>query len=422
MKRETFQVELVTPCFLRGASGADPSAEWRAASIRGELRWWFRAVAGGVYAGDLEKVRTAEERIFGSTTRRSSLQIVALQSPAPIRRPFGRKLLAADLAGLYRDNSVQNRLRIMGQRGEEGSNPIYYLAFGPIRKDIERDYLPPASPASFRLQWGPGAPTGKPREIFDQALWAWLNLGGLGAKSRKGFGSLSCEKNDFYTAPATREEFEAQAKALLVTVQGCTGLPEWTHFSSSSRIFLGTEDVKNWEGALERLGAWLISFRRRYGSESRDPRTIDGVKLAGRDYEWAAPKGSDLRKEIPDRAGFGLPLPFTRNEFDPALGRKVTKGESVIWGSHSSGSQREPREKEQDSRRASPLLLHVAKLGESFIPVLTYLPAVFLPPGGQLRFKRPPRNSFPLENGQRRIIDHFLSTLETNGLIQELTP
>lgn len=38
MKRETFQVELVTPCFLRGASEAKPSAEWRGASIRGRYK------------------------------------------------------------------------------------------------------------------------------------------------------------------------------------------------------------------------------------------------------------------------------------------------------------------------------------------------------------------------------------------------
>jgi CRISPR-associated protein Cmr1 len=313
------------------------------------------------------------------------------------------------LAMLYRDSSVENRLKIMGPRGEVGSNPVYYLAFGPVRKEIDRDYLPASSPASFRLQWGPGAPVGQQREIFDQALWAWLNLGGLGAKSRKGFGSLSCEKNEFYTAPVTREEFEAQAKALLAAAHDYKTVPEWTHFSSHSRIFLGTESSKNWEEALERLGAWVIGFRRRYGSASRDPRIIDGVKLAGRDYEWAAPKGSHLRKEIPDRAGFGLPLPFAR-------------GETVIWGSRPSGSHRENPEKEQDSRRASPLLLHVAKLGGVFIPVLTYLPAAFLPPGGQLRFKGPPRNSFALENGQRRIVDRFLSALETNGLIQELKP
>lgn len=419
MKRETFQLELVTPCFLRGASESRPSAEWRAASIRGQLRWWFRAVAGGMYAGDLGKVREAEERIFGSTARSSSLRIVPLQSPSPERTPFGSKLLAAELARLYGDASAKDRLRLPGKRGEEGSNPIYYLAYGVARQEIDRDYLPPSSPASFQLQWGPGAPGDKPREIFDQALWAWLNLGGLGAKNRKGFGSLWCGKNSFYTPPADLEEFKGQAKVLLATGCSFTGDPAWTHFSSRSRIFVG-DGCKDWESAMERLGAWMIGFRRRYGSKSRDPRVIDGVKLAGRDYEWAAPKGSDLRKEIPDRAGFGLPLPFTRKEMDPVTGRRIPKGESVFWASP--GPRREGQEREQDSRRASPLLLHVSKLGDSYVPVLTYLPSVFLPPGGQLRFKGPPRVFFRMGRGQLRIIDHFLAALETNGVIREVQP
>jgi CRISPR-associated protein Cmr1 len=412
MKRETFQVELVTPCFLAGAAGR---AEWRAASIRGQLRWWFRAVAGGVYAGNLGKVREAEELIFGSTVRRSSLRIVPLQSAPSDDSPFGSKLLAADLARLYGDPSAKDRLRLPGNKGEEGSNPIYYLAFGPVRKKIERDYLPPSSLASFQMQWGPGTPGGQPREIFDQALWAWLNLGGLGAKSRKGFGSLCCQNNSFYTPPADLEGFKGQAKALLATVQGFKAEPQWTHFSSRSRIFIG-DGCKDWEGAMERLGAWMIGFRRRYGSKSRDPRVIDGIPLAGRDYEWAAPKGGDLRKETPDRAGFGLPLPFTRKETDPKTGDKVTRGETVLWGSPGMRS-----DQEQESRRASPLLLHVSKLGSSFYPVLTYLPAVFLPPGGQLKFKRS-RVFFHLGKGQLRIIDHFLSALQTNGVIREIQP
>jgi CRISPR-associated protein Cmr1 len=44
MKTETFHLEFITPCFC---GGADPShAELRASSIRGQMRWWFRALGG----------------------------------------------------------------------------------------------------------------------------------------------------------------------------------------------------------------------------------------------------------------------------------------------------------------------------------------------------------------------------------------
>lgn len=42
MTRQTYTIELITPCFC---AGADPAkAEIRAPSIRGQLRWWFRVL------------------------------------------------------------------------------------------------------------------------------------------------------------------------------------------------------------------------------------------------------------------------------------------------------------------------------------------------------------------------------------------
>jgi CRISPR-associated protein Cmr1 len=414
MERETFQVELVTPCFLAGAEG---TTEWRAASIRGQLRWWFRAVAGGRWKGDLDRVRREEARLFGSTERKSFLRVQALESPVPIEAQFGRKLLAADLAALYREPSAASRLKIMGQRGEEGSNPLHYLAFGPVAKGrLERQYLPPSQKASFELQWAASSPRGEAREVFDKALAAWFSLGGLGAKNRKGFGSLQPGSNKWYRAPASREAWKDQARQILAEARAFEGRPAWTHLSSRTRIFLASDGAKKWDEALEWLGAWLIGFRRRYGS-SQDSRIFDGLPLANRDYEWAAPKGQpqNARKGVPDRSGFGLPLPFRRK-----VGEQV-RGETVIWGVRKKDRDEE-RGKEQDSRRASPLLLHVSKLDGLYIPVITYIPAEFLPAGGQLKFKGPYGGLFDPTPQQLAIIDHFLGDLLKKNLIQEVVP
>jgi CRISPR-associated protein Cmr1 len=412
MDREPFQVEFVTPCFLGGARG---TAEWRSASIRGQLRWWFRAVGGARWSGNLERVRREEERLFGSTDRRSLLRLRILASPQPVKSPFGRNLLAARLAEIYREPSAEGRLKLLGPRGEEGSNALHYLAFGPVAKGVtERQYLAALSTARFEIQWGPGAPKNDDdvREVFGQALTAWLNLGGIGAKNRKGFGSLRCDSNRFYQAPADIHQFEATIKQLLAMGRRFQGEPEWTHFSSGSRVFIGESSGK-WDDAMERLGAWLIGFRRRYGSP-RDSRSLNDLTLANRDYEWAAPKGTHPQEGVPDRAGFGLPLPFRRNI------NGQPRGETVIWGARP--RQGEPRMNEQDARRASPLLLHVSKLGDSFVPVLTYLPARFLPKDGQLKFKGPSRSLYDLTQQQRSIIPSFLENLHTKGLIREVLP
>jgi CRISPR-associated protein Cmr1 len=409
MERETLQVEFVTPCFLGGAS---QGAEWRAASIRGELRWWFRAVAGAELG--LEEVRKAEAAIFGSTERQAQLRIRALGGPAPVSHPFGQGRNPDWLAAAYGAPSEEARLAIR-------SNPIHYLGYGPIdRGEMKREYLPPGASATIELRWGPGTLEEKNQKLFEKALWAWLNLGGIGGRSRRGFGSLRLLRMEGgrgpailpELAPTDRKALEEQIKRFLRSAQGKSGgRQEWTHVSGDSRVFLGCEAFQTWEGAMERLGAWLIGFRRRYGKQT-DGRTIDGLSLAGRDYEWAAPKGGNQKGGFPDRAGFGLPLPFTKHG----------RGQTVLWGTPPK-ERRDDQEREKDSRRASPLLLHVASFGnQSFLPVLTYLPAAFLPPGKILKFKGDQKLSSPVTPEQEKIVPRFLETLVGNKVIQEVTP
>jgi CRISPR type III-B/RAMP module RAMP protein Cmr1 len=412
MERETFQVEFVTPGFLAGAA---KGAEWRGASIRGQLRWWFRAVAGGRWKGDLGRVRREEAKLFGSTDRKSLVQVQALGRPASTSSGFGRQHDAKELARLWGDESIptQDRLRISKDGREVRSDPVQYLAFGPIAvqagKIVVRPYFPAESSAAFRLLWPPEAVDKETRDTLAKALWAWLNLGGLGAKNRKGFGSLRCkEPNKLYRGPANREELLTEARALLRESHDFEEIPAWSHFSSRSRILVATRAADSWVDAMEWLGAWLIGFRRRYGFPG-DSRTLAGKPLANRDYEWASPKGRSPRREVPDRAGFGLPLPFRRNV------NGVPRGETVIWGANGNGN-------EKDARRASPLLLHVSQFGRLFVPVLTYLPAEFLPAGARLRFQNHSSPSFAMTAGQQGIIEEFLADLLKKRLIQEVIP
>jgi CRISPR-associated protein Cmr1 len=407
MLRQTFKVELVTPCFLGGAKG---QAEWRGASIRGQLRWWFRAVAGAHFGQDLEKVRAAEEEIFGSTRRCSSLRLLPGRGPEAEKPdgtgvPFGESLTAEEIAQRWKNknDATLNRLRLQNRF----SDPLHYLAYGPVtRGRLDRPFLPASTSVSFDLQWV-RTPADDLSQLFTSALWAWLYLGGIGARSRKGFGSLHLQRiasdKPAWKTPMDQDAFRNEAGRLLALGRRVDGEPAWTCFSQGSRIFVGSDGFDTADEALSRLGGWLIAFRRRYG-KATDTRSLDKLPVAGRDYEWAAPNGTKLRQGIPDRIGFGLPLPFTRRVDGQFL------GESVIWG---------PDEK--DPRRASPLLLHVARFGKSYFPVLTYLPAQFLPHDAKLGFKDHP---FPAE-GQVEpprpgIVSHFLDDLARKKLVTEI--
>lgn len=78
MKFQRIELELktVTPAFI---GGSDPAteAEWAAKSVRGHLRWWFRAVMGGELQGDAGAVRNLEDQVFGATSQKSPLRILA---------------------------------------------------------------------------------------------------------------------------------------------------------------------------------------------------------------------------------------------------------------------------------------------------------------------------------------------------------
>ena len=297
---------------------------------------------------------------------------------------------AAELARLWgaTDAATVQRLRLT----QDHSNPIHYLGFGPIvGGHLKRPCLQDGSTVRIELVWM-RKPDASLLTLFDHSLWAWLHLGGIGGRNRRGFGSLQQ-----LPAPADRNSFEDRVRGLLAIGRGAGEMtPEWTCFTARSRVFLAREGYRTWDEAMMRLGAWLMAFRRRYGVPS-DPRP----GLAHRDYEWAAPRGAmrhSNHREIPDRAGFGLPLHFAQQE-------------TVTWESDADAG---------DARRASPLLLRVAHIGQEYLPVLTHLPSAFLPNGKHLRFKRPPKVSQRPQACHLSVVDRFLDDLAEKSKIVEV--
>lgn len=425
MKRVKLKLELGTPAFLAGADQS--KAEWRAASVRGQLRWWFRAVAER--GQDLGEVRKLETEIFGSTERRSPLTVRArlLREPPEIDRaarpPYKGMWPAEKLAeeiGQAEDEATIQRLVVHNQSGKPvPTNSIAYLGFGCLNwrgqpdelwKDgPKRGVLYPRTQLSLTLQWRPKEM--RREDLLEEALWAWLNLGGIGGKSRNGFGSLYLSEvsnhalgsRDDLQAP-TLEKLRAEVKERFPDraqrPPGDDELPEWTRLSRWSRVLISQEDHERWEDALGQAGAWLVAYRRRYGHPG-DARTIDGVALANRDYTWA--KNVKKAPQAPDRGGFGLPLPFSKNKV-------------LSWDDGGSG----------DGRRASPLHLHIARFGGRFHSVWTHLPARFLR-APDLVFsywdkekRKKQAKPFPVTEEQKKIVDRFLDWLKAEKKLREL--
>lgn len=80
MQTITFTCETITPMFLAGADGTTP--ELRAPSIKGALRFWWRAMNGHLSLAELQKKET---EIFGGSYKNEEGKEVALRSKVIIQ-------------------------------------------------------------------------------------------------------------------------------------------------------------------------------------------------------------------------------------------------------------------------------------------------------------------------------------------------
>jgi CRISPR-associated protein Cmr1 len=158
-------LQLVTPLFLGGANSRG-GPELRAPPIRGELRYWLRAMLGARGVLDLGALRSAEARVFGDTN---------VGSPVSVR--------VSDLS--EQGMPIDSRRMLPHRR----------LPDSPSRRPGPPPKNPSPRPAfvegagfDLTLATRPGHSSFPDGAL--QALVLWLYLGGLGKRARRGFGSL----------------------------------------------------------------------------------------------------------------------------------------------------------------------------------------------------------------------------------------
>jgi CRISPR-associated protein Cmr1 len=169
----TFRLRVVTPLFSGDdAEGGDPI---RVPSIRGALRFWFRAVAAGHGVTDLVELWNQEEAVFGSTRKPSPIALRVRNAPKPSHERRPQWAVLSD--------------------GKDCPEIAYLLGLGLWKpgtsneSGLQRQFV---KRGSFDLD----VRFGGSEEVncrFMHALWAWLTFGGLGARTRRGFGQLQVE-------------------------------------------------------------------------------------------------------------------------------------------------------------------------------------------------------------------------------------
>jgi CRISPR-associated protein Cmr1 len=181
-------IKVVTPLFGGSpiARETDPSLPIRAASVRGQLRFWWRACKGAQFSSPAAMFEQ-EERIWGS-----------------VDEP-GKVAVLMDI--LDRGNEVPAGVRVKGRINWTPAYARSGYALFPFQGD-DREKLAPAVALEnviFRLRItlaGRGEVDQALSENVEAALWAWLTFGGVGARTRRGCGSLYCADSRF--APPSR--------------------------------------------------------------------------------------------------------------------------------------------------------------------------------------------------------------------------
>jgi CRISPR-associated protein Cmr1 len=166
-----YDIRVITPMFGGGieARKNDPITLIRVPSIRGQLRFWWRATRGAQL--NLKQLKEQEEVIWGSTKLPSkvTLQVVLLEE--------GK---SAPCAFFPPDKSNQKLYP---------GYPSYALF--PFLQGKKGESEPDISVVDILFKLVINYPKEYAQDVL-AAIWAWVNFGGLGARTRRGCGSLYC--------------------------------------------------------------------------------------------------------------------------------------------------------------------------------------------------------------------------------------
>ncbi|MGH8012915.1 MAG: type III-B CRISPR module RAMP protein Cmr1 [Candidatus Binataceae bacterium] len=285
---------MVTPLFGGGAEAGtvDETLPIRGTSIRGQLQFWWRATRGADFATHNDLFARHAE-IWGTTDRASPVTIEVRNVTTSPARPCAS----------YKGNP-------------NSGSPLAYALFPFQGKETrspdaatERASAHFIETASFTLRLR--FPAALQQEV-ETAMWAWVNFGGLGARTRRGCGALLCEE----LAPRDIDDLQRWFRTGSLNPE--SNLRSWP--TMPTNVLVGSSPKAPLE-AWKRVIGLLQSFRQT-GGIARNPGTQHGRPGRSRYPEPETIRQVTGRRptqharlaHIPDdafpRAEFGLPIVF----------------------------------------------------------------------------------------------------------------
>lgn len=249
MKSINFELNTVTPVFMAGEDGT--SFELRPPSFKGLLRFWWRAAYWGQSQQKLpiKDIQQAEGDIFGTAASEGC------------KSNFSIRISPAEFEGTR--EKLPRRLLEVHSRGRKFQiNILEYLAYGTYHYErgqgnvFERDRLPENT--SFTLTLKPSR--GVDVQELVESVYCLVVFGGIGAKSRNGFGSLEVTNPEIFAEYNLPYPFPD--KTFFDNRVQNQNLPPFTAFSAyrneqgkyGMKIFKLKKSSSSWDTCLAELG------------------------------------------------------------------------------------------------------------------------------------------------------------------------
>jgi len=450
-QRFDLTLRLETPGFLFGHHpNEDPKpgkgdARWRLGSILGVLRFWWRAAAWGrtlrACQGDrraaLSRVHAWQSVIWGSEGGQhghgATIWAVAHRHEAILDKAWdaymknqpGRIYMAGQGLNKHRPLSPHGTLSVSATA--RAGWPWLGSSDPTTRAKKHKEI---AALADWKA-WTPFATTisdnrkpTAPPTIADALLLLHL-FGGVGSRSRRGFGGLSVQgaclggsAADLF--PTSAEEFETSVLAILDAHADIVDLPPYTALNARARVLFAKFNRQDTHIAHETLGFAMQRFRGwgltppdgghpKIGTTVIDKKTERHSAVALSDHDtWYKPIANAARtlnertgrfqitfprnpSASPLRAGFGLPMnsrsvkkkdadnldQAERSLIRNKRGGKILQTGEVLQTTLTINLH--DATKGGPKRRGSPFFLKVRATPDGSIGTWLFLPAVFLP-------------------------------------------